>query len=403
MAQVMSGKSMRVLMISTEYPPMNGGVGRYTANLTKCLQKGDIEIIVVCNEKGNGDIGGISPFNERNSDILLGIVNEVKPDLVHVQYEHGLYGLSLDPIYPGKTRTNIDAFYNKCKLPIVTTFHSGYTYRQWMNLVVPLNKTGKDSKTRVYARMLGEFWKHLLNYNSFHLLNTRKLGPNRYGIVFSKYLSERIPGTQVIYHGSEPFVPYSVSKNIAKKLFSIPEDFKIALALGFETKTKGWDILNKIKVPNGWKIVLNSSKNHYNHEITKYHFENSNIIDLNRGFLNDFELSYLFRSSDVLLLPYKVCSASGVMFDGLAHGLPFISSNIGFFREFASRGLGMSVNRSADEFSSALRAIDKQYYSYKMNVDQFKQNLLWSNIAESHKALYAKMIQNKAADIFISG
>jgi hypothetical protein len=47
------------------------------------------------------------------------------------------------------------------------------------------------------------------------------------------------------------------------------------------------------------------------------------------------------------------------MFDGLAHGIPFISSNIGFFREFASRGLGMSVNRSADEFSAALLAIEE--------------------------------------------
>lgn len=69
-AQVISGKSMRVLMISTEYPPMNGGVGRYTANLTKSLRKYETEIILVCNEKGKGDIGGISPSNEQNSNIL---------------------------------------------------------------------------------------------------------------------------------------------------------------------------------------------------------------------------------------------------------------------------------------------------------------------------------------------
>lgn len=389
-------------MVSTEYPPMNGGVGRYTANLTKSLRNNEIEVFIVCNEKGKGDFGGISPSNEYNSDVLLGIVKEIKPDLIHVQYEHGLYGLSLDPIYPSDTRTNIDMFYDECNLPIVTTFHSGYTYRQWMNLVVPLNKSGKDSRLRVYARMLGAYWKHLLNYKSFHLLNTKKLGSKRYGVVFSKYLSRRIPGTQVIYHGSEPFVPYSVSKSSARKLFSIPEDFKIALALGFETKTKGWDLLNKIKVPKGWKIVINSSKNHYNHETTKHHFENNQIIDLKRGFLNDVELSYLFHSSDVLLLPYKVCSASGVMFDGLAHGLPFISSNIGFFREFASHGLGMSVSRSADEFSSALKAVEKQFDWYKVNVDHFKHNLLWSNIAKTHKALYTNIIQNKAEDLIVS-
>ena len=44
---------------------MNGGVGRYTANLTKSLRKDEIEIIVVCNEKGKGDFGGIRPLTNR--------------------------------------------------------------------------------------------------------------------------------------------------------------------------------------------------------------------------------------------------------------------------------------------------------------------------------------------------
>lgn len=30
--------SLKILMVSTEYPPMYGGVGRYTANLTRELK-----------------------------------------------------------------------------------------------------------------------------------------------------------------------------------------------------------------------------------------------------------------------------------------------------------------------------------------------------------------------------
>ena len=48
-------------MVSTEYPPIPGGVGRYTFNLTKALRKIGIEILVVCNDKGNGDFYGLSP------------------------------------------------------------------------------------------------------------------------------------------------------------------------------------------------------------------------------------------------------------------------------------------------------------------------------------------------------
>jgi len=386
-----------VLMVSPEYPPMAGGVGRYTANLTRALRQSGIKVDVVCNEAGKGDFNGISPSNQYNSDVLLDIVNETKPDLVHVQYEQGLYGLCLDPVYPMKSSTNIDRFYDKCDVPIVTTFHSGYTYKQWMSLVSPLNKTGFDSKFQIYSRMLGQYWKHLLNYWSFHLLNTRKIGPTRYGLVFSKYLSERIPGTRIIYHGSESVVPNFVSKVQARREFSIPEDCKIALALGFATKTKGWNLLSKMKVPEGWKIVINSSKNHYNTETTRFQFENHNILDLKKGYLSDIELSYLLHSADILLLPYTVSSGSGVMFDGLGHGLPFISSDIPFFREFSQMGLGITVSRNAEEFSRAFTKMDHQYGEYKLNVDRFKRNIAWTKISEMHEALYKTMMEEKLA------
>jgi hypothetical protein len=40
----------KVLMVSTEYPPMMDGVGRYTYNLTKGLRKLGLGIHVVCDE-----------------------------------------------------------------------------------------------------------------------------------------------------------------------------------------------------------------------------------------------------------------------------------------------------------------------------------------------------------------
>jgi glycosyltransferase involved in cell wall biosynthesis len=63
-----------------------------------------------------------------------------------------------------------------------------------------------------------------------------------------------------------------------------------------------------------------------------------NIVCLQKGFLSDEELSLLLYAADALILPYKVSSASGVMFDGLAHGLPFVATDLGFFKEFSSKG-----------------------------------------------------------------
>lgn len=84
-------------MVSTEYPPMQGGVGRYTANLIRSLRKAGLEVYVVCNEKGKGDFYGLSPYNKHNSDVLSKAIRDSKADIVHIQYEPGLYGLVLDP------------------------------------------------------------------------------------------------------------------------------------------------------------------------------------------------------------------------------------------------------------------------------------------------------------------
>lgn len=378
-------------MVSTEYPPMQGGVGRYSKKLVDALRDEGVDVLVICNEDGAGDLKGISPYNKNNSQILLRLVKEIKPDLIHVQYEHGLYGIHLNPLRPGKTGTNIEQFYEECEVPIITTFHSAYTLKQWLKLVVPL-KSKKLGGVETCLRIVYDYWTHLLNYRSFGLLNRRKIGPKRAGIVFSKYLARLIPGSHLIYHGAEPAVNPPMEKSDARSMFSLPVDKKIALATGFMTATKGWDIIRKMKVPEGWKIVINTSRNHYNIEKSKLQLDNRDIINLNKGFLTEKELSALFYSADALILPYKVSSGSGVMYDGLAHSLPFISSNIEFFKEFSELGLGISANRNPIEFSKDLVKLDLDYQIYKNAVSKFSKLLSWKEVAIKHIDVYNSVL-----------
>jgi len=378
---------MKILMVSTEYPPMKGGVAHYSQKLVGSLRNEGLKVAVACNEAGSGDYTGISPYNRHNSDVLIKAVEEFKPNVVHVQYEPGLYGIHLDPINPRRTNTNIESFYHDCTIPIVTTFHSAYTFEQWMRLIVPVS-SGRFGRMGTFLRTMYDYWTHLLNYSSFNSLNRAKIGPNRAGIVFSKYLQNLIPGSYLIYHGSEPSVTCPVDKTEVRKKFLLPEDVNIALAVGFMTATKGWDIIKKMRVPNDWKIVINSSKNHYSKEKMKKRFENDGVIDLSRGFLDDRELSSLLYSADTLILPYKVSSASGVMFDGFAHGLPFISSKIEFFKEFSDMGLGISVDRNPSDFSGALLELKGHYKKYKDAVSEFSKNLSWKEVGRKHIVLY---------------
>jgi glycosyltransferase involved in cell wall biosynthesis len=400
---------MKLLMVSTEYPPMPGGVGRYTANLTSELRKAGLDVYVVCDEKGNGQYSGLSPKNPHNSDVLLKIVNDLKPDVVHVQFEPGLYGLILDPLDPKKSGTYIDSFYTKCKIPIVTTFHTGYSLGQWISQASLIKKSGRIGKLGIPARALVRFWKYFLNYQAFNNLNKEKLRMSRAGIVFSHYMSERLDAStnddgnggnrcHVIYHGSEPAICPPLNKKEAREKFSLPQEqgHRIALAHGFRTAGKGWDILEKMKMPDGWTLVVNSSKGHYSIENLDLTWQKAdNILDLQRGFLSEEELSTLFYACDAAILPYKVTAGSGVMFDALAHGLPFIATDLDFFREFAAKGLGITAKRNPHEFSKGIKKLDRNYFKYAESVDTFKQNLKWNFVARQHSQLYYSTINTR--------
>jgi glycosyltransferase involved in cell wall biosynthesis len=408
---------MKVLMVSTEYPPMRGGVGRYTSKLVQALRKAadGIEVDVVCNEEGDGEFKGISPTNERNSDVLIKIVEEQsRPDVVHVQFEPGLYGLILNSANPPASRTFIDQFYRKCKVPIVTTFHSAYTLREWMGQAVIVKREGRTGRLGIPARATIKTWKHLVNYKAFHDISKEKLKLSYAGISFSKYMAGRIGGGHVIYHGAEPAILPSVPKAKAREIFSLPQDKMIAVAIGFITATKGWDILGKIDMPNGWMMVLNSSKGHFNKEEGVYDvqqgrsssnstdYNNKKIIDLRRGFLKDEELSMLLYASDIVILPYKITSGSGVMFDSLAHGLPFVASDLDFFKEFAEMGLGITAKREPMSFAKAIRELGDSYDKYSKSVDNFKQQLRWEFVTKQHIDIYSHAITGRGKKLFFS-
>ena len=395
-------------MVSTEYPPMKGGIGRYTSNLVKALQNSGIEVYVICNDAGKGDFSGLSPTNKQNSEVLLKIVSEINPDIVHVQFEPGMYGLSLDPINRANSGTYIDSFYLKCNTPIVTTFHSGYNFVEWMSQSFVVRKTGRIGVIGMPLRFVVRLCKYFSNYGTFKNINKQKLDSSHSGIVFSNYMSKRIgEGCRIIYHGAEPFGQTVPEKKVARAMFSLPQDSKLALALGFRTVTKGWDLLEKMNIPYGWKVVVNSSKDHYNienydlnvisssHNSSSGKDNNNNIINLQRDFLDERDFSLLLYASDVVLLPYRITSGSGVMFDALAHGIPFIASDLDFFREFASQGIGITVKRNSNEFSKCLKRLESNYLYYAQNIDRFNKKLKWDFVANQHNLLYSSIVNEK--------
>src|SRR5581483_4940237 len=148
-----------------------------------------------------------------------------------------------------------------------------------------------------------------------------------------------------------------------------------------------------INVPDDWLIVVNPSKNNYNpNEKVDLRFTNESIIDLQKDFLDEKELSCLFYAADATILPYTISSGSGVMFDGLAHSLPFVASDLPFFKEFSSKGLGITVKRKPEAFAEGLKNLSRKYDTYTRKVNDFKEKLKWDVIATQHALLYQRAL-----------
>jgi glycosyltransferase involved in cell wall biosynthesis len=116
---------------------------------------------------------------------------------------------------------------------------------------------------------------------------------------------------------------------------------------------------------------------------------------LDKKYLSEEELSLLFFSCDAVFLPYKVCSGSGVMYDGLGHGKPFVASDLGFFKEFSLMNVGMVTKRNPQSFEQAFAEMDKRYPFFKSKVEEFRRTLSWDNIAKQHMSIYNSIINKE--------
>jgi glycosyltransferase involved in cell wall biosynthesis len=423
---------MKVLVVSGEYPPMKGGVGRYTFNLVHALAKeSNIDVSVAISSpaasappppstahattattgapaarpKSNKVTvypGIVRKGDKQNSDHLFQLVSETNPDIVNIQYERGLYEVdttirhTLWRLVHGST---LDRFYRKCPVPIVSTLHTVFPEEEYRSYVKDraLRKEGRFGFLPMPLRAAIRRWVMEQRYHL--LLEVVRLSD---GIISpARTIKDVVKRGTVIYHGAEPNIEVSSSSRANDKQqqfrneLGLPTDKMLLLAFGYAGSYKGFDLLGSLRLPDGWSLVVKQTKHERGSEKpidVRKNEDNSNVISLHLGYLDDSTLSKLFFACDAIIFPYKVVSVSGVMFDALVHGLPFIASNLRFFKEFADMGLGIVCNRDMESFEQAIGDLAMEYDEYKTRVEQFRSNLRWSNVAQKHFEFFLELI-----------
>jgi glycosyltransferase involved in cell wall biosynthesis len=414
-------------MVSGEYPPMKGGVGRYTHHLINALKKSNnrnIDVYIVTNshkEKANTDISssmvdvkntivhedidntnddndgifhGITKKGDRkNSDRLLDLVQQLKPDIVNIQYERGLYeidttiGHMFKRILHGST---LDKFYKECPVPTVSTLHTLFPYSEYKEYIKEraLRKEGRFAFLPLPLRATIRKWVMNRRYDLLQevvRLSSDIISP-------ANTIRKIVKRGTVIYHGAEPAQPSlsAANKQEFRKEFGLPNDKRLLLAFGYVGSYKGFDILDNLSMPKEWSLVVKQNKHERGLEQP---LRINNAINLSLGHIDDITLSKLFFACDAIIFPYRIVSVSGVLFDALAHGLPFVASNLEFFREFEEMQLGLTCNRNAKSFSDSITNLAEDYNKYKENVQRFNPKLRWSNIANDHIEFYSKLLK----------
>lgn len=418
---------MKILVVSGEYPPMNGGVGRYTKNLVHAIaKKPNVEVSVAIGGGGGGEGGSatapvtsdpspdrnnvtvyhdvVRKGDKRNSERILQIVSETKPDVVNIQYERGLYEIDTTirhtfwRLMHGST---LDRFYKMSPVPTVSTLHTVFPQDEYYAYIRE-RATRKEGRFGFLPQPLRSAIRRWVMKQRYDLL-LHVVSQSDGVISPARTLQEVVRGGTVIYHGAEPAIELSSlssrinDKKEFRKEFGLPLDKMLLLAFGYAGSYKGFDVLAKLRLPFGWSLVVKQTKHERGFEKPielggGKNERDNNVISLNLGYLDDTTMSKLFFACDAIIFPYKIVSISGVMFDALAHGLPFIASDLRFFKEFAEMGLGIVCKRNTQSFERSISTLALEYNEYKTRVEQFRSKLQWSNVANKHLEFFSGLI-----------
>ncbi|MCZ6703779.1 MAG: glycosyltransferase family 4 protein [Ignavibacteria bacterium] len=367
----------------------------YSFHLCKALKKVGIDISLVVTEDRinirttDYPLLPISPLKEKSVskykkifkyfNYLLNIyklIRQEKYDVIHFQF-----------LRRGRIESLYFVILKLIRIEIAHTVHD----------VTPLNKRKLDHLFNLLVYKKADILFVHSNTNKRTLAQQIKLDEEKIKVVphgdFDTYIPDRI-----------------VTKSAARKFFSLSQEQNVILFFGAIKEYKGLDILlnslsfSSTKINNltliiaGWvdDRKLESKCTNIISKLPKeikviYHAE----------FIPSAEVAKYFIACDVVVLPYRRISHSGVLHLAYSFGKPVIATNVGDFKETIEEGKsGFVLSSNSQEnlsekiiqaFSDRLKLEEMGKYARHLSETKYS----WKNSAELLKANYEEMIKDK--------
>jgi len=375
---------MRIGFIST-YPPIECGIATYTQYLTDALRSKQTDIYVVSHIGGSGP-QVFSAFDYEDGDLAekaFSMMIRFTPDVVHIQHEFGLYGKHL-----GVSVVPLILEFKMLGIPVVSTLHTVYT-----DMDLP-------HRTILEAVMTNS--DRIIVHEPYQLDTLRALMPDT--------LHEKI---RVIPHGAREvdIIPD------AKRRLGLPEDKKVILIIGYIRPSKNFELIIDVfpqileRFPD---VVLVMAGKTRGQEYVEYRDQlydrianspaHENIIII-RGQLPQHVFDQVLCAADVVVLPYKIVSQSGILAHCLAFGRPLVASSSRALVDTLGRAKAGLVCNDESEFADCIvRLLQDEDLARQFceNGRRFvKENISWSIIADRHLELYRDITDAPKVDVRI--
>ena len=177
-------------------------------------------------------------------------------------------------------------------------------------------------------------------------------------------------------------------KIISKKTLHLNTEHEYILFFGLIREYKGLETLIKsmpkvLKLNPNLKLLIVGenyiSMKKYNQLIEKLNISKNVIIK--NTFIDDDKIKYWFSSSELVIIPYKKASQSGITSLSLQFEVPTVSSNIDGLNEVINDNItGYLFNSNYDELASKINyAIKSDKKNIIKNIIKIKKELTWES------------------------
>ncbi len=402
---------MRVLFLTGEFPPMQGGVGDCTNEIAKGLAALGADVQVITSASARDVHPAKRPFVVRpiiakwdwsSLRTVTRAARDGAPDIIHIQYQTAAFGMhpAIDFLPRYLRRQKV------IRARVVTTFHDlrvPYLFpkagrvRAWVTRVLARSSDAViATNDEDYAR---------LSASNLKLLSLIPIGSN-------------IPTT--------PPPNYQTTQWRAR--FGVAENETLLCYFGFLNESKGGETLVRAlaQVPNAKLLMIGGQVGASDATNAAYLAKVKALIaDLgltDRVLWTDYTppeiVTANFFASDICVLPYRDGASyrRGTLMAALAHGMAIVTTQVKSHTCPCGRCKGKSKVKSTlpelrdgencllvlpDDPTALAAAIQRAATSPELRAKigagarQLAQHFTWDKIARQHLELYERMAENK--------